>query len=914
MELIKIFKITDKKMILQDFNPDNSLWITSDIKSQLFILNQIQKNKFINSTCIMRATDFWSYLLSIVHPEKHIISRAFLTLIYHEWAKFRKQKWEKNRETGAILCQYMEALAHLLQHPLKDNLIEEWKTSKTNKKDLYWTKWYGLTSDFWHYLDQKKIIESSWAGTFLLEKIPFEHIEFKEIIFDLGFEIDRVEAELIRQISTKIKTKVLVPLCRNDNHQNYVSSIYKLLNQKKTSLAGKETYTTPLGIKIKKFVTPLAEVKDISSQITTALHKGIKPDKISVLAPHIEDYWTCLKSYFNREKIPVNKRETVSLCSFPVTQLWLAKMWTHLCVIKYENLETIYTYQNQYINFSQLKSDFYNIKKIEDWPAGVYIKDQLKNKDELITSAEFTKWASELLPPIEKNRTAYQYIKECLNDFLQSTKYIKDLQLQWQSWLNLLEFFLKNKEIEIYEGDPNGINCLSFNAIGWMESDFIYIAGLSEQNMKTDRHNVISSLEACSILENLGFFIKNKPVDKLEQIISYFIHQGHKELVLSFAATDFLGTPLNPSCLWLKKAMEYKKNINHFNTPGITVWDQQQRKPVVKDILSHCNIKNTQSELVEQSIKEDLGYKELMPFFQKGIKNLSASSLDDYIKCPFIFAAKKLFHLWDGPERDMDIPAIEHGSIVHKLFEILKKMKQKTNPTEQDILQIIEDIKESKKFKKQMQKIHPVIWEKEKSYLLKKALIFLEQEKRKNTLFGDYQTIACETKYHCYWNFETQSLTTKGDISFRGKIDRIDSNNQFYQIIDYKSSLPTGSSAPYWETQENFQMAFYIQALEFGLTDLPPLSVKSALYLNYKNFNSQGLAIKEPAYIQLLGSPKKRSLISEEKKKSILQNVNRKTNTFILNIHKGKFQTQPKTKNLCIKCRWRNICRASHLT
>ena len=109
-------------------------------------------------------------------------------------------------------------------------------------------------------------------------------------------------------------------------------------------------------------------------------------------------------------------------------------------------------------------------------------------------------------------------------------------------------------------------------------------------------------------------------------------------------------------------------------------------------------------------------------------------------------------------------------------------------------------------------------------------------------------------------------------------------------------------------------MAFYTQVLEAGLAGLPPLPVKSALYLSYKNFNCQGLAMKESAYVQLLGGPRKRSLIAEKEKKNvILQRVNTKANQFILSIHNGRFQAQPKTKSLCEKCRWRKICRAPHL-
>lgn len=911
LKLIHILNITEKKRILQDFNPDNSLWVTTDIKSQLFILNQLHKNKSsINNNCITRATDFWSYLLSIIHPEQCVINRPFLTFIYHEWAKSRKQEWQKNRETGNLICQYMEALAHLLQHPLKDSLIAEWQ--KNSKKELYWFMYYDLASDFWSYLTQKKIIEYSWVAAFLLDQIPFKHIKYKEIIFDLGFDINKVETELIRQIASKINTKVLIPFCFKKKTHNYIHSVYShLFNQKKIFSSTKQSNTFFHSTKTKKFATPLAEVKDISCQIKTALKKGIEPNKICVLAPHIEDYWTCLKSYLKKEGIPVNKTETVSLHSFPVVQLWLAKMWTHLAVINYENLETIHSHQNQHTHFSKLKSEFYNIKKIEDWPPEVYTKNQLRNKDELITLSVFIQWASELLPHNISNTIVHQSIKECLNNFPKSTNTIRKLQLKWQSWLNLLEFFLKNKEIEIHAGDPDGINCLSFNAISWVESDFIYIVGLSEQNLKTEKHTVISSLQTHSIMKDLGFFIKSEPIDKMEQTISCFIHQGHKKLILSFSSTDFLGTPLNPSCLWLETAIEQKKNISLFDTPGTSLWDQQQRKSSVKEILAHHNIKQAELELVEKSIKEDLGYKGCIPFSQGEINTLSPSSLDDYVNCPFIFAAKKIFHLWDGPERDVDIPAMEHGNIVHKLFEILQ-LKKQNELSEQNILQIIENIKNSKSLKK-ITKIHPIIWEKEKSYLLKKALLFLEQEKRNKSIFKNYQTIACEKKYQCYWSFKKKSLNAKGDIAFTGKIDRIDSNNKCYQIIDYKRSTPTGAVITSWATQENFQMAFYMQVLELGLSDLSPLPVTSALYLSYKNFDYQGLAIKEPAYIQLLGSSKKRSLVSEEKKESILRDVNKKINSFILNIHKGKFPAQPKVKNLCTKCRWRKICRASHL-
>ncbi|MDE0119937.1 MAG: PD-(D/E)XK nuclease family protein [Bdellovibrionales bacterium] len=928
LEFITTLDTKAKKKILKNFTPKDSLWVTSDVKSRLFIIAQLTNKQSPYKSNILRATDCWSQWLSAAYPEFSIIPRSFLILIYQKWAQNRTQEWQTRKETGSLLCQYMEALAHLLKHPLRDNLIEEWKAATVKAStDLHWSRWYHLASDFQSYLEQQKIIESSWAGAFLLDNIPFKHIPFKEVIFDLGFNINRWEGELIQQLATKINTKVLVPFFIENTYQNEIYSIYNRLyktDQVSPSLRRPvckfQINTQPVSknIKLKKFITPLAEVKDISSWVKNLLNKGTKPNRICVLAPHIEDYWTCLKSYFKREDIIVNKGESVSLSSIPIVQLWFAKMQTHLSILKYENLETIYSYENRDVHFNQLKSDFYHIKKIENGPSEIYIKNKLKNINEEVTADTFMKWALEFLPQKKNVPIAIQKaIKKCIDNFSQTTKITKQ-HLKWPSWLHLLKSFINKSEIEIQAGHPKGINCLSFNAIGWLESDFIYIAGLSEQNIKI--HNFISSLSTDSIMKNLGFFIKSESVDKWEQVINYFIQQKNKEFILSFSSTNFSGTPLNPSCLWLEKAIEYKKDINHLDTSGMTLWDQKQRQSSIRDIMSHNPEQQAQWKCVEQSIHEDLGYKTITPFAQQRVKMLSPSSLEDYIKCPFIFTAKHLFYLWDGPTRDMDIPISEKGSIVHKLFEILKcknngflfESDGKIIPDEY-ILKIIEDIKTSKKFKKQINKIHPVIWEKQKTWLLNRALIFLEKEKIKKHLFENYKTIACEKKYNCYWNFKTASPDSKGDIIFKGKIDRIDSNNQSYQIIDYKNSLPTGSVAPSWSSQDCFQMAFYAQVLERGLTNLPPLPVQSALYLSYKSFEHQGLALKKPPYIQLLGSSKKKSLISEELKQKIFTSVNKKANSFILNIHKGYFPAHPKTKTLCTKCKWRKICRASHL-
>ena len=725
MELIGYTSVQDKKKLLQSFNPKDSLWIVSDIKSRDFVREYIQKHKNIplpvkttDSVArdswqknVQRAQDFWSKNLFLSQPDITTISRPLLTFIYQEWAKQRIALWQRGPETGTILCQYMEMIAHLLQHPLKESLMEEWQSEK-NTPAL--TKWQSLAEEFWNHLNlqnkgELKIIENSWVSAFLIDHFPYSHYNnINQIVFDLGFEMDPVEAELITQIADKIPTKVLVPshLQKNQGEKSTPPNYKNFFRQGANFMPPAKKAPKPTSIQIKKWTTPLAEVKDISAYVSGLLQKRVPAHKISVIAPKIEDYWIFLKSHFKKENIPVNKSETVSLISFYETQLWLSTMWTHLSVIRYENMSTLWAYKNPHQNFSQLKSNFYNVKEKEHWPSMLYKNQFLRDKNQLVSFKEFAKWALSLLLEQETKEpgstsssdksfsetqkpSVLKLLKASLNNIARGAQKITTsnekalvpsasdfdsvkMSLPYSSWLKLLESGLNNKELTIKKEASQGINCLSFNALSYLSTDFVYIAGLNEQNLKTSSHSVLSASLADSLTQNLGFAIKWEPVDnKLEQIVSHFMDQEHKEMVLSCATSDFEGLPLSPSFLWLKKAKEQGHNIQHFSTPQNTLWDQQQKASSVQDILQPFNISPARISLIQQSIEEDQGKKTPSAFLKDKVDKLTVSLLEDYTHCPFIFLAKKHFDLWDGPEKDMDMTALEKGILIHKLFETL---------------------------------------------------------------------------------------------------------------------------------------------------------------------------------------------------------------------------------------------------
>ena len=640
MNLISYTSVIDKKKLLQSFDSSNSLWIVSDIKSRDFVREHIRKHKKAKGSqnlkkerSVQRAQDFWRKSLSLARPEITVVSRSFLIFIYQEWARHRPLKWQRGIETATILCQYMEMTAHLLEHPLQKSLIEEWQSEKGGPN---LSKWQNLAGEFWSYLNQpsheltsrkptnctiktQKIIEESWVSAFLIDHFPnlkptgnekssalgglstykeeMKHKDtnqnsIKEVVFDLGFEMDAVEAELIKQIANKIPTKVLIPSHQGKkeppiNYKTFYSQGATFVPLAKNALK-------PTKIQIKKWATPLAEVKDISAYVSELLRQGVSAHKISVVAPHIEDYWIFLKSHFKKENISINKRETVSLVGFYETQLWLSAMWTHLSVIQYENMEALLAQKNPYQNFSRLKSHFYNVKEKEHWPSALYTNHLLRDKNQAVSIKEFIKWALALLLETKRsisttNERDFEkkpltpspiaLLKKNLDHFAKQMSVTPFSEiLPYSSWIKLLEIFLRLKESLIKKEESGGLNCLSFNALSYLEVDFVYVAGLSEQNLKTGTSSLLSFSESDFLSQSLGFFLKYEPVDKMEQVISHFIDQDKKEVVLSFSNSDFEGVALNPSFLWLKKAKEQGFNIQQFSSPQDTFWKNNKKK------------------------------------------------------------------------------------------------------------------------------------------------------------------------------------------------------------------------------------------------------------------------------------------------------------------------------------------------
>jgi ATP-dependent helicase/nuclease subunit B len=210
------------------------------------------------------------------------------------------------------------------------------------------------------------------------------------------------------------------------------------------------------------------------------------------------------------------------------------------------------------------------------------------------------------------------------------------------------------------------------------------------------------------------------------------------------------------------------------------------------------NIKEKLSEEAKKSLED---FKE---------RQFSISQLETYAGCPYKYFAERVLALKPLEEPTEEIEAIEMGTILHEiLFNFYKSLRSKGI-----VLQECGD----EDFKKAEELMFAIAEEKISEANFNSALAFLEREKilgiedeRKNSIL--YKFLEEERKNSGgyipeYFEIGFGKIDDEnedvnyvknfkaGDVSVRGKIDRIDINNEdkTFKVVDYKLSGKKPSS------------------------------------------------------------------------------------------------------------------------
>ena len=316
-------------------------------------------------------------------------------------------------------------------------------------------------------------------------------------------------------------------------------------------------------------------------------------------------------------------------------------------------------------------------------------------------------------------------------------------------------------------------------------------------------------------------------------------------------------------------------------------------------------------------IYESLNENEKDWLFNLKNNRYSTSQLETYAKCPYKYFAERILHLEQLDEPVEEIEALEMGSILHSLlYEFFTQLKNKNivlfncsqdefKYTEDLLFSIAEKKVEEANFKSPLS-----FYEREKILGInnnRKSSILYEMLSAERDKKDGFVPSFLETGFGFPDNYEipesVRNLKAK-EISIRGKVDRIDINNEekTFRVIDYKlgGRKPTDEDL---RTGISLQLPLYM----FAAKELIKTQLK-------KDFEPEGADIYSLRYrekyfgrlpVKSLSSDKS---LTEDLIKTCLDSIS----GYVESISNGKFhltQLKDRENKVCRFCSFRAICR-----
>ena len=871
LKLKTVSSFKDRCAVLSEFNPEQDIFVVSDIKSKITLKRLIfeRSKKSFPFQKIFRASEFWAFCLNQIAPQKSLISQTELNILFFDFlqknTEIKKQfSYLKLFKQDDFFDFFFKVSPFLKsnEEPLKEWFLQNKESFKS------WGKLYELSKKFWNELDQKNLLPEPLASVFLVDELYFKKsFPFKKIIFDLSWTLTTSEKELIENLSHQFEVLLLIPT----NAFEEKDSIYSELQKKGlVTLDDLDASKKVEAQKIKSFClkTQVSELKFAASQIRKLTQSGVALNQIAVVAPDIELYWPSLKHHLNFEGIHFQKEIFERLNSFSTIQKWLASLRVAVGEVSFFDLENIFFFERAAKRFFQFKRQYFFAQTEEDIE-NLKLYENLFLKSKKINFQDFLKKAISIFPKT-KNIEPLNKVLEGLNFFLRSNI----LKLP-KEWFLFLSYIISKKEIEVQSESNEGVLVLGLDALNWQDVSYIIFLGCTESQINTFSRSQFLIKDEKKIAQDLGLYLNKKDPFFMQKELNFILNYGsYKSIFVLASETNFEGggEVLHSQFLSLGSFETEFENLSRLQG------------------LAH-------SKTYEKS-NEAIGLDFAPPF------KLSASSLRKYSRCPFIFCAEKVFGLPESKDLEVDISYILKGNLLHKVFEKVVLNQNYLDLNLSDLSFIVDEVL-AKQISLEDKKYKSVL----KTFLLKKLDQFLENERHCYSKgFSDFKVVGIEKEFQAFFDLKKQTFQKDPtDFSFKGFIDRIDERLDHYLVYDYKSEHPGVAT---FLKDHIFQPLIYLQVLEQGLIpDLKPKKVKASLLYNYKDFKKGGYADLN-TYKSALH---KSHLRTEEEKLEQVRKMNLKIEMILKSILENKFNAEPEDRATCKDCSWSLMCRAKHL-
>lgn len=529
---------------------------------------------------------------------------------------------------------------------------------------------------------------------------------------------------------------------------------------------------------------------------------------------------------------------------------------------------------------------------------------------------------------LKSSLEAFKTLDNCLDMLLEDYKLCgrEKEKLHPLKWLEVLTEAANSVSAVLAHGRQDGIRIMEAANMQGLSYKYVYLMGLRLNEFPTTKNeswvyndternglNIDLATTYASLEEDAYFFAatlasaeeklcisyheeeegeKSPYVDELQRV---FLNQRDGEFVSNLPISVVEDKEIvSANELWEKHGINLPfASMKDYTNPNNVVLALSCADMEWRDDFSRYHGKMQDEKLVD-SLKQCTG------------KVFSASSLNEYINCPYAYLLDRVMKLGDGNYKEEEGSPADKGSIIHSTLSgfinqhLNSKLKiEHVNVLEKELDEIFEAAWNEALTKGVVNA--SALWQAEKPRILTLLHNWLLDEII-NQIKWDYKPIATELKFFGKKTNPTikLELTDGSKVELEGAIDRVDSNGEKLFVTDYKltsNSVPTSTSI--------------LQAKDLQM-DIYMLAAKKHMQ---KPISGGG-------YYALSGLSRKRNLLFEENglmKKdrynssfASYEEFESSAKTFIVEliekIYEGDFT--PSGKN-CTYCPYADICRKS---